>query len=488
MSTVNINIHDTDLAKEFPEFPEYIEYNSQLKDKYGEVNTPYKFICEMLSVIPLNLYNSNDRIYSYTNIKDTKWLDPGAGRGNFSLCLFTTLVNVLKDIIPDPKKRREHIITNMLYLVELNEENIPHLREKFGKNANIIHKDYLSWNTELQFDFIIGNPPYNSDGVKKVPTKANVNKKEDGKTVWTEFIKKNISLLKDNGNMNIVIPSIWMKPDKAGMYDLLLKYQIEKLHAFHSSAVTKIFNYQVQTPLCYFLLTKRENQGKIELYDQQIKDYVDFPLKENIPIPLCFSTIVNKFLKLVEKYGTLNVIKTNMPPKHVKIYDSQLDICSSTITPVVEPLYKNIKTTTLNKEKEPELKINYSYEPLAHHSEPKIVLAHKMYGFPYLDKEGVYGISSRDNYIINKYTLESLQIIDRFLSTKLILFIFETTRYRMRYLERYVFDFIPDFSKIPEAIDMFNTNNIDVYKLMDLNENEKQFVERFYKIQYKFFP
>ena len=44
MSTVNINIHDTDLAKEFPEFPEYIEYNSQLKDKYGEVNTPYKFI------------------------------------------------------------------------------------------------------------------------------------------------------------------------------------------------------------------------------------------------------------------------------------------------------------------------------------------------------------------------------------------------------------------------------------------------------------
>ena len=69
--------------------------------------------------------------------------------------------------------------------------------------------------------------------------------------------------MKDNGKMNVVIPSIWMKPDKAGMYDLLLKYQIEKLHAFHSSAVTKIFNYQVQTPLCYFLLTKRENQGKI---------------------------------------------------------------------------------------------------------------------------------------------------------------------------------------------------------------------------------
>ena len=483
MSILNINIHDNDLVKRFPE---YVEYNTQLKDKYGEVNTPYTFICEMFKVIPLNLCNSNsnsnsnDTVHSYTNIKDTKWLDAGAGRGNFSFCLFTTLVNVLKDIIPDPKERKEHIITNMLYLVELNEENIPHLREKFGKKANIIHEDYLLWNTDLQFDFIIGNPPYNSGGVKKVPTKTNTDKKEDGKTVWTEFIKKNISLLKDNGKMNVVIPSIWMKPDKAGMYDLLLKYQIEKLHAFHSSAVTKIFNYQVQTPLCYFLLTKRENQGKIELYDQQVNDYVDFPLKEKIPIPLCFATIVNKFLKMVDRYGSLHITKTNMPPKHVTLYESPLDL-ETTMS------YKNIKTTTLNKEKEPELKINYSDEPLAHHGEPKLVLAHKMYGFPYLDKDGSYGISARDNYIINNYSVKNLQLISEFLSTNLILFLFETTRYRMRYLEKYVFEYIPDFSKIPEAIQMFDTNNIDIYKLIGLNESEKQFVERFRKIQYKFF-
>jgi hypothetical protein len=482
MSIVNINIHDTDLAKQFPE---YVEYDSQLKDKYGEVNTPYKFISEMLGVIPITQCNSNSNSnsnsysYSYSNLKDTKWLDAGAGRGNFSVCLFISLVNALKDIIPDPKERTEHIITNMLYIVELNEENIPHLREKFGKKANIFQEDYLTWNVDLKFDFIIGNPPYNSDGVKKVPTKTNTDKKEDGKTVWTWFIKKNLSLLKDNGKMIVVIPSIWMKPDKAGMYNLLLKYQIERLHAFHSSAVTKIFNYQVQTPLCYFLLTKRENQGKIELYDQQIKDYVDFPLKKNIAIPLCFATIVNKFLKMVDRYGPLRVIKTNMPPKRAKLYDSDTD--------TIETLYKNIKTTTLNKEKEPELKINYSDEPLIHHGEPKVVLAHKMYGFPYLDKEGIYGISARDNYIINNYSVKNLQLISEFLSTRLILFLFETTRYRMRYLEKYVFEYIPDFSKMPEAIQMFDTNNIDIYKVIGLTENEKDFVERFHKIKYKFF-
>ena len=34
MSLLNINIHDDNLAKQFPE---YVEYDSLLKDKYGEV-------------------------------------------------------------------------------------------------------------------------------------------------------------------------------------------------------------------------------------------------------------------------------------------------------------------------------------------------------------------------------------------------------------------------------------------------------------------
>ena len=114
-------------------------------------------------------------------------------------------------------------------------------------------------------------------------------------------------------------------------------------------------------------------------------------------------------------------------------------------------------------------------------------MAHKMYGFPYIDKEGVYGISSRDNYIIMKKSLKNLELIKGFLSTTLILFLFETTRYRMRYLEKYVFKYIPDFSKIPEAIEMFNSGNIDVYKLFGLTEEEKEYVERYYKIKYKFF-
>ena len=65
-----------------------------------------------------------------------------------------------------------------------------------------------------------------------------------------------------------------------------------------------------------------------------------------------------------------------------------------------------------------------------------------MQGFPYLD--GGLGISRRDNYVI----LEDREIWKQFLSTRFARFLFETTRYRMMYLERYVFEFIPDIAKI----------------------------------------
>ena len=68
--------------------------------------------------------------------------------------------------------------------------------------------------------------------------------------------------------------------------------------------------------------------------DDFVEDYVvnlnsillnssfDFILKENSPIPLCFPSIVNKFLKIVDQYGKLNVIKTNMPKKGIELKDT----------------------------------------------------------------------------------------------------------------------------------------------------------------------
>ena len=189
----------------------------------------------------LSLFNPS----VFTN-PNAKWLDTGAGSGYFSMILFDILNKGLSMIITNDEERKTHIIEKMLYLIELKPENVIMLRERFGEKANIIQADYLSFNVDkfTNFDYIIGNPPYNSRGMKKVPTNTSLQKKQDGQTIWHQFIKKSLSLLKSEvGQLCYIVPSLWLKPDKAGLYNLLTQYKIEKLH----SAFTFAFELLLST-------------------------------------------------------------------------------------------------------------------------------------------------------------------------------------------------------------------------------------------------
>ena len=145
--------------------------------------------------------------------------------------------------------------------------------------------------------------------------------------------------------------------------------------------------------------------------------------------------------------------------------------------------YPNIKTTILEGNT-PKLLINYSNIPQSFFEDSKVVLCHKMYGFPYIDKNGTYGISNRDNYIIKDYAHEELEVISDFLSTKLGLYIFETTRYRMKYLEKYAFEFIPDIKcllKIERPI-----NDKSIAKFFNFDEIDKKNIGSLHKKEYNF--
>ena len=90
--------------------------------------------------------------------------------------------------------------------------------------------------------------------------------------------------------------------------------------------------------------------------------------------------------------------------------------------------------------------IEYSDKPLIGYGKPKLILANKMYGLPYLDRNGDYGISNRDNYIIYKDKIEDLERLEEFLSSDIVQKVFEATRYRMKYLEKYAFELLPDIT------------------------------------------
>jgi len=442
------------------------------KELYGEVFTPFSLIDKIMSLIPIENFKN----------KNKKWLDIGAGSGYFSIFLYFKLFENLKNYFKNENECRKHIINNMIYMVELQENNCEMLKELFGNKANIINDDFINYNFDnyiiKEFDYIIGNPPFNCNGIKKVPTNNNIKKKNDGKTIWIDFLKKSISILKKEGLLNIIIPSIWLKPDKEKIYHYLLQYKINYLHCLNNTETNKIFKGNAQTPSCYFLLEKIETDNFISIWDNDTNKYINYCFNtlynNSLPIPLKCQSIINKLQPFL-KYGTLPVYKTNLPSSKTLFSLHKENKYS----------YKNI-STCLIKNSIPEFVVNYSNVKCVFADKKKLILANKMYGIPYIDYNGEYGISNRDNYVIledDKY-INELEIIKTFLATQTILYLFDSTRYRMAYLEKYIFQLIPDITLLPNFPEIINDDTIASY--FNFDEREKSIINN-YKKNIKFF-
>ncbi len=413
------------------EYQQNLSTQKEKKAAYGEIFTPFSMIKEMFEMLPAT---------AFTN-PDAKWLDPGAGTGFFSMFLFWKLDIGLASLLPERKERYDHIIKNMIYMIEIQEDNASILQGLFGDDANVICGDFTKYTGTHAFDYVIGNPPYNSNGTKKVPTNGAKSKKKDGTTIWIPFIKKSISLLKPNGNLLVIVPSIWMKPDKAQTYHYLTYYKIEMLRCLTNTETNRVFSSEAQTPTCYFWLVNRPTDNLTRLYDRDRKDYVEYIMKPHAPIPVFGAAVISKLMPFVEALGHIRVEKTNIPRKGISLVS----------TPDSTHPFPNIRTAVLEGVS-PRLVVNYSNKPLHHHGVCKLVLPHKMYGFPYIDASGNFGISNRDNYVISGRSMEELVLLRELFSTKTALYLFETTRYRMKYLERYAFELIPDLFQLVDEL------------------------------------
>ena len=107
------NKHNEELGSE-------IQRSDERIDLTGEVFTPLELCDSMIDEIPLeNLKNPN-----------SKFLDPTAGNGNFLVALKTKLLNYHTE---------EHILNEMLYAVELMEDNHKELCERLGVSTTHPH-------------------------------------------------------------------------------------------------------------------------------------------------------------------------------------------------------------------------------------------------------------------------------------------------------------------------------------------------------------
>ena len=437
---------------------------SIFKELYGEVETPLFFVQKMFEMMPKKVFEN----------KDLKWLDVGCGNGIFSIYLYHILFKSLEDIITKPEDRKKHIIENMLYMVEINPIYECDLLHFFGIHSNIYIKDFLSNIDIPKVDIMIGNPPFHNCSIKKVPTNKVKKKKNDGKTIWVDIIRKGLSLMNENGYLLTIIPCIWMKPDKACMYETITQYKIHSLKTLSGNKANKIFSHQAQTPCSYFLLQKKKTDGIIPIYDEEEKTFVSYNFLPKYPIPIYGATVVDKLKNYVVKYGCLKVTKTNDVSKKCLISDIQNEECPN----------PNIHTCRLNG-LNPELILKYTNIPCSHFALPKIVMAHGMYGFPFYDSTGAYGICNRDKFVIFNKTKDEFKILFHFLNTKLARYLFEATRYRMKYLEKYIFELIPNLCNLPNLPLEINDETMADY--FQLTKMERFHVNYFHKKQYHSF-
>jgi len=213
--------------------------------KHGEVMTPISLVNEMLNKLP-------DDTWSNPHVKI---LDPANGIGTFISVIVGKLMKGLDYFIEDECERYKYIIENMIYVCEIQPNNMLgyyYIYNKDSKyNLNTYYGSFLDngFNEHMKnawkidgFDIIVGNPPYNKPDTNN-----------SGNNIWPKFIDKIILLLLDKGHMCVVHPSLWRRPQHK-TWNLLTQFQILHLDIHDTQDGLKVF--EAGTRYDWYVLNK----------------------------------------------------------------------------------------------------------------------------------------------------------------------------------------------------------------------------------------
>jgi site-specific DNA-methyltransferase (adenine-specific) len=177
--------------------------------------TPQKITEKMIERMPQSAWNPY-----------TKFLDITGKTGEFAIEIVNKLMSELDDIFPDKEIRRRHILNNQIFHIalgeyaqaiiqarcygELGHKNVilmpeAQLKKKNNAKSFLIHntKEVIeeNWGKDMQFDVIIGNPPYQE-------TIDGSDDRESSTGMYQNFIKEALDM--GPKYMSFIVPSKWM--------------------------------------------------------------------------------------------------------------------------------------------------------------------------------------------------------------------------------------------------------------------------------------
>jgi len=140
--------------------------------------------------------------------------------------------------------------------------------DRFG--INYVHADFLEWDPQMEFDVVIGNPPYQDSSTES-----------RDKKLWTKFVWKSLELLQDGGTLSFVTPSSLVGRTRlpAKMREVLsTSYSLDWL----DHTANKFFP-NVGVDICAWSVSKKTYTGETKVIDPDDERTVD--IREELPIP-----------------------------------------------------------------------------------------------------------------------------------------------------------------------------------------------------------
>lgn len=176
--------------------------------------TPFRVVEAMLDFLPKQVWRDPYRT----------WFEPDCGVGNFIVPVFFRLMDGLVDVIPNEKERKQHIVTKMLFMSEVNHKFIQVCKKIFGSMCNIYSGEALKLDLQ-SFDIILGNPPYQEQSSGRGSTKP----------LYNIYIER---LIDKCNTLLFICPSRWFGAGKGlatFRKNMLLRKDIKRIQHYENS-------------------------------------------------------------------------------------------------------------------------------------------------------------------------------------------------------------------------------------------------------------